>query len=92
MESPVAAPIAVCVIVTEAVSPAEIEAVVADTVKVSELVAIVADVGPVASKPRPNAVTTTSERRLKVNFVIYFLSKVVIETFSSTAGEENFAS
>jgi hypothetical protein len=74
MESPALFPIAVPVIVTEAVSPTPIEAVVADNVRVSELAVIVADEGPEARTPAPNAVTTTSARRLNVSFDISFLS------------------
>jgi hypothetical protein len=55
---------------------------------VSELAVITADDGPEAITPRPNAVTTTSARRLKVNFVISFLSIVVLKTFLNTAGKE----
>jgi hypothetical protein len=41
--------------------------------------------------PNPSAATRPSEIRLKNVFVdIYFLSIVVIETFSITAGEEKF--
>jgi len=40
--------------------------------------------------PNPNAATNTSAMRLNEIdlLVIYFLSKVVLETFSNTAGKE----
>jgi len=80
----------VWVIETVAVSPAATVAVVADAVRVSED-ATTALVGPEAKSPSPNAVTTTSASRLKVNFVMYFLSIVVFETFSNTAGKEELS-
>jgi len=54
----------------------------------------VAEDGANESNPNPNAETTTSAKRLKFVFVdIDFLSSVVSETFSLTAGEEKlFAS
>jgi len=89
-ESP-ATPINVLEIVTEAVSPAVIDAEVADKVIVSELAVIVADEGPVERTPSPNAVTTTSARRLNVSFDISFLSIVVLKTFLSTADREKIS-
>jgi len=79
------------VTVTDAVSPAAIVDEVADTVNVSELAVITAEDGPEERTPSPNAVTTTSARRLKVNFVISFLSLVVLKTFLSTAGRERLS-
>jgi hypothetical protein len=58
------------VIVIEAVSPAEMVLVVAEAVNVSEDGTIVEFEGPADRNPNPNEVTTTSARRLKVNFVI----------------------
>jgi len=92
IESATAPEITDCVIVTDAVSPALMEADVADRVNVSELATVVDDDGPEARTPSPNAATTTSAMRLKVNFVICFLSIVVLKTFLSTAGEVNIAS
>jgi len=43
--------------------------------------------------PRLKVTTTANAMRLKLVFIdICFLSEVVLETFSNTAGEENFAS
>jgi len=73
--------------VTVAVSPADIDDVVADKVKVSEDATIAAEVGPEAITPSPKVETTTSAMRLKLSFDITFLSLVVTETFSATAGK-----
>jgi hypothetical protein len=78
---------AVCVTVTEAVSPAAIVEVVAETDNVSDDANVAADDGPELSNPRPSVATTASAMRLKVIFDIFFLSLVVVETFSNTAGE-----
>jgi hypothetical protein len=74
--------------VTDAVSPAAIVAVDADNVNVSDDAVGAALDGPEATSPSPNAVTTTSAIRLKVNFVILFLSSVVKKTIFLTAGKD----
>jgi hypothetical protein len=51
-----------------------------------------ADAGTVDKTPKPKAATATSAMRLKVVFVdICFLSLVVNETFSLTAGRERLS-
>jgi hypothetical protein len=67
---------------TTAVKP-----VVPETVSAS--LETTADEGVLDKKPRPIATTTPSARRLKLVFVdIFFLSKVVLETFSNTADKD----
>jgi len=44
--------------------------------------------GVVARTPKPNAITTASEMRLKIVFDIYFLSVVVTRNFPVTAGKD----
>jgi len=78
-----------------AVSPTVTAAVAELNVIAAEVDGIAAFTGPEEpSTPMPKAVTTTSAMRLKYVFVdILFLSLVVCETFSPTAGKENsFAS
>jgi len=56
--------------------------------KVSVSLETTADEGALDKKPSPIATTTPSATRLKFVFLdILFLSKVVLETFSNTAGE-----
>jgi hypothetical protein len=62
-----------------------------EIVSVSDEATIVELDGPEDASPSPNAVTTTSAMRLKVNFVIIFLSLVVTKTFFVTAGKEILA-
>jgi hypothetical protein len=68
------------------------EAVLMDNVEVPAVIAAFAE--PTDKTPMPNVATTTSAIRLKYVFVdICFLSLVVSETFSNTAGKEiSFAS
>jgi hypothetical protein len=84
---PEALPVNRMVAVTVAVSPTE--AVAVAELNVIELVRTAAcELGP-DRRPRLNAVTKPSEIRLKNVFVdIYFLSLVVYETFSHTAGKK----
>jgi len=88
-ESPLAPAIAEAVMVTEAVSPAAIVDEFADSVNVSELAVKAPDDGPVENTPSPSVATTTSARRLKVSFDIFFLSIVVNKTFLITADKDN---
>jgi hypothetical protein len=44
--------------------------------------------GAVESTPTPNAITTASDRRLKIVFDICFLSIVVARNFLVTAGKD----
>jgi len=84
---PDALPVNRMVAVTVAVSPTEADAVA--ELNVIELVSTAAcELGPDRS-PKLNAKTKPSETRLKNVFVdIYFLSLVVYETFSYTAGKK----
>jgi hypothetical protein len=75
------------VAVTVAVSPTS--AVAVDELKVMDLVNKVALELGADMSPNPSAATNPSAVRLKNVFVdIYFLSLVVHETFSHTAGRE----
>jgi len=83
-------PVNLTVAVTVAVSP--ITAVAVEELKVIELDRIAACELGVVTIPRPKARTIPSEIRLKNVFVdIHFLSLVVYETFSHTAGRENIS-
>jgi len=77
----------------DSVTPLMNVAVPAVGVEIATFVAVAED-GTTDISPSPSAETTTSARRLKFVFVdIDFLSSVVRETFSLTAGEEKlFAS
>jgi len=78
-----------------AVSPTVTAPVAVLTVTAGDVEVIEAFAGPLTPRtPAPNAVTTTSAMRLKYVFVdILFLSLVVREAFSRTAGKgETFAS
>jgi hypothetical protein len=66
--------IALAEIVTEAVSPTEIDADEADNDKVSPEGVKEARDGPEERTPSPSVATTTSARRLKLSFDIFFLS------------------
>ena len=77
--------------VVVAYSPAVIADVAVDRVNVSEEATIADDEGAEDRNPSPSVVTTTSAKRLKVSFDIIFLSLVVSETFSNTAGKEILA-
>jgi hypothetical protein len=73
---------------TDAVFP-----VIPEPVNANVKLLFAAEAGAVLKKLKPSATTTPSAIRLKVDLlVISFLSEVVTETFSITAGEENFAS
>jgi len=73
--------------VTVAVSPTLTVAEEALSVNVSSIAALA--LGPVARALSPKATITASAMRLKLVFVdISFLSKVVPETFSSTADKD----
>jgi len=81
---------------TTAVSPWVIELVAVveepSTVRVSPMIVPAFD-GAVPNIPRLKVTTTANAMRLKLVFVdICILSKVVIETFSITAGKEILAS
>jgi hypothetical protein len=94
----------VCVIATVRDSPADSEmnersietvtdspssTVVADGVPTVRTSSTTAVEGDTESAPNPNATTSASAMRLKLVFVdISFLSKVVPETFSSTADKD----
>jgi hypothetical protein len=79
--------------VTETVSPRFAERVEALSVKVEVAALKYACDVPAEVTPNPNAATKASATRLNDIdlLVICFLSIVVLETFSNTAGEENFA-
>jgi hypothetical protein len=70
----------------EAVSPLNAVSVAASIAIVRVVVSAVD--GAVERTPKPNAITTASEIRLKIVFVIYFLSVVVSRNFLGTAGGE----
>jgi len=80
----------VTVAVTVAVSPGATDAELALKVKLSESARSAFEFAPPRT-PKLNAATRASATRLKVvDFVvIYFLSKVVFETFPNTADREN---
>jgi len=88
-DSWIAVDVKLIVAVTEPVSPGTTVKVLAlnDNVEVSAL--NTADDGPDERTPKPNAATNASAMRLNdVDLlVICFLSIVVLETFSSTAGK-----
>jgi hypothetical protein len=75
--------------VTDAVSPTTAVADEALNVNVSSN-ALATGLETVVNIPKVKAEITASEIRLKINFDISFLSKVVPETFPSTAGKEFF--
>jgi hypothetical protein len=93
-DSSIASDVKFTVAVMVPVSPG----VTASVLALNEIVEVAAlrtaDDVPVERTPNPNAATTTSAIRLKLIdlLVICFLSIVVLETFSSTAGEANLAS
>jgi hypothetical protein len=81
------------VAVTVTVSPGAAVAVLALNDRVVEGVLRIAFDGPDDRTPNPNAATKASATRLNDIdlLVICFLSIVVLETFSNTAGKETLA-
>jgi len=73
----------------ETVTDSPSSTVVADGVPTVRTSSTTAVEGDTESAPNPNATTSASAMRLKLVFVdISFLSKVVPETFSSTADKD----
>jgi len=75
--------------VTDAVSPTTAVADEALNVNVSSN-ALATGLETVVNIPKVKAEITASEIRLKINFDISFLSRVVFKTFLNTAGKEEF--